>query len=242
MSFEKTFTVERGDRLDQDLIPKLSHTYELSETDIKMLLSITQVPLSERSDYKKWEGVFIEGEYKDIPIQLLLMDQSMKYQKRILDYGEDALVLASIVEKEVLGSNQYKEVADVFLNRLKTNMKLQSCVTVEYALGFERLFLRGKDILIDSPYNTYKNQGLPPGMIAVASVDALEAVTSDIEHDELFFYYDYLRNRLFFFKDYKTFHKRALESLNELLARKIDVREHIDKGRLFRDGEFEHFE
>lgn len=72
------------------------------------------------------------------------------------------LILASIVQKEDFPGHEYGLVASVFLNRLKTGMRLDSCASVEFTLGYNRPFLLRSDIAVQSPYDTYRIKGLPP--------------------------------------------------------------------------------
>ena len=97
----------------------------------------------------------------------------------------EATTLASIIEKEGI---EKETIAGVFVNRLKINMKLQSDPTVIYALGdnFDGDIKR-KDLRIDSPYNTYRYRGLPPGPISIVSEDSLRAALRPKETDYLYF-------------------------------------------------------
>lgn len=114
---------------------------------------------------------------------------------------EEAVVLASIVEKETGVAEERRRVAGVFINRLKQGMKLQTDPTVIYALTqgkpedagqgpLGRRLLRKDLEQTDSPYNTYLYPGLPPGPIANPGRDSLEAVLHPEVHDYLFFVAD----------------------------------------------------
>lgn len=116
------------------------------------------------------------------------------------DTLKDAIILASIVEKETGVAEERKRVAGVFINRLRKGIPLQTDPTVIYAitkgkhknegkgpLG-RRLLL--KDLEIDSPYNTYKNAGLPPGPIANPGRASIEAVLNPESHDYIYFVAD----------------------------------------------------
>lgn len=87
------------------------------------------------------------------------------------------VTLASMVERETRDPTEYPAIAAVYLNRLERRMKLQCCATVRHALGgvWNRP-LTAEDLKIDSPFNTYRNAGLPPGAICNPGRAALEAV------------------------------------------------------------------
>jgi len=88
---------------------------------------------------------------------------------------DDMLTLASVVEKEG-STDSFNKIAAIFLNRLDQNMKLQSDVTVQYALGISNLALNSGEINVDSPYNTYKYTGLPLGPICNPGINAIMGV------------------------------------------------------------------
>lgn len=100
----------------------------------------------------------------------------------------DALILASIVEKETGRSEDRPLVAAVFLNRLRKGMLLQADPTVIYGLGeaFDGN-LRKRDLVADTPYNTYTRGGLPPTPIAMPGLASLEAVLNPPDSDVLYF-------------------------------------------------------
>jgi len=101
---------------------------------------------------------------------------------------DEALVLASIVEKETGIASERAQIAGVFLRRIKLGMRLQTDPTVIYGMGSAYAGnLRKADLLADTPYNTYTRDGLPPTPIAMVGADALQAVTHPADGDALYF-------------------------------------------------------
>jgi UPF0755 protein len=100
----------------------------------------------------------------------------------------EALIMASIVEKETGRGDERPLIAGVFVNRLRRNMKLQTDPTVIYGLG-ERFDgnLRVRDLRTDSPYNTYTRYGLPPTPIAMAGAESLHAALHPVDTKALYF-------------------------------------------------------
>ena len=102
----------------------------------------------------------------------------------------DAVALASLVEKETAQPAERPVVAAVYLNRLKIGMGMQADPTVIYALQRAGRYdgnLRRDDLLFDSPYNTYRYSGLPPGPIASPGLASLQAAVSPAAVDYLYF-------------------------------------------------------
>lgn len=97
------------------------------------------------------------------------------------------VTLASLVEKEAKLDAERPLIAGVFLNRLRRGMKLESCATVEYLLETPKPVLSYEDLEIDSPYNTYKVTGLPPGPIASPGKLSLLAALNPAPTDYLYF-------------------------------------------------------
>ena len=87
----------------------------------------------------------------------------------------ERLILASIVEREAVRSEERPMMAQVFINRLEKNMRLESCATIQYLFDKPRPRLYEKDLHIESPYNTYRNAGLPPGPVSNPGLAALRA-------------------------------------------------------------------
>jgi UPF0755 protein len=97
--------------------------------------------------------------------------------------AREAVILASIIERESVVDDEMPMIASVFLNRLRRDIKLDADATVQYALGYNPVQntwwtnpLSSADLRVNSPYNTYRFAGLPPGPICNPSVEALRSV------------------------------------------------------------------
>ncbi|MEO1253797.1 MAG: endolytic transglycosylase MltG, partial [Bacteroidota bacterium] len=96
--------------------------------------------------------------------------------------------LASIVKGETNKMDEAPRIAGVYINRLKRGIPLQADPTLVFAIGdFSIRRILNKDKLFDSPYNTYKNRGLPPGPINMPSIPTLDAVLNYEDHSYLYF-------------------------------------------------------
>ena len=101
---------------------------------------------------------------------------------------KEVSTLASIVQAESQKSDERPRIAGVYLNRLRTGMPLQADPTLVFAAGdFTIKRVTAKQMAIDSPYNTYKYTGLPPGPINLPDLNSLDAVLNAEKHDYLYF-------------------------------------------------------
>ncbi|MEZ4986786.1 MAG: endolytic transglycosylase MltG [Saprospiraceae bacterium] len=101
---------------------------------------------------------------------------------------EEVYTLASIVEKETLRNEEKKRMAGVYYNRIQTGMPLQADPTAVFASrDFNTTRVTNYHLSVDSPYNTYRYAGLPPGPIAMASIASIDAVLNLESHDYLYF-------------------------------------------------------
>ena len=100
---------------------------------------------------------------------------------------DQVIALAAIVEGETAKADEKGMVARLYLNRLKKNMKLQADPTVKFAIGdFALRRLRLADTRIESPWNTYYVEGLPPGPICIPEKSSIDAVLDAPEHDYIY--------------------------------------------------------
>ena len=136
-----------------------------------------------------------------------------KYHKAAVTAGlkdfHELLTLSSIIEEEATGQADREKISSVFHNRMKISMPLQSCPTVFYAMDQYKDKLLYSDLEIDSPYNTYREGGLPVGPIANAGVSSIQAAINPADTN----YYYFLANsegETFFSEDFVN-HKEFKE-------------------------------
>ncbi len=118
----------------------------------------------------------------------------------------DIVIMASIIEREAHNSTDRRKISGVLWNRLARGMLLQVDVTFLYTIGKGTYQITMKDLMTDSPYNTYKNKGLPPTPIGSPSLDSLKAAIGPIESDNLYYLAD--RNGVTYFSKTYAEHLR----------------------------------
>jgi len=155
------------------------------------------------TDHELLEGLFFPDTYyyirSDTPISILrrankvlkvkLQDAwSGKDNDLLLKSPYELLILASIIEKEAVVAHEKPRISGVFVNRLQKNMRLQTDPSVIYGLGDEFTGGLTKEHLAkDTPYNTYRRDGLPPSPISCPGWDSLFAAAHPEEHDLFYF-------------------------------------------------------
>jgi UPF0755 protein len=158
------------------------------------------------SEYEKfWEG-----------------ERDRKAKKLEMSRAE-VVTLASIVDEETLYDDENSRVAGLYLNRLEQGIALQADPTLKFALGdFSRQRILNVDKEIDSPYNTYKFKGLPPGPISIPSVSAIDGVLNPEKHRFLYMCAnaDFSGSHAFA-RNYDQHLKNARAYQNELNKRRI---------------------
>ena len=186
--------------------PHLKQTLQgKSDKEIMALLDIPAV-VKAVYEWNNMDGWLYPDTYNYTPnsTDLELLKRSTTRLQKALDkaWGErdenlpladpyQMLILASIVEKETGVAAERPQVASVFINRLKANMKLQTDPTVIYGMGENYTGnIRKKDLETITPYNTYMIEGLPPTPIAMVSESALQAVAHPPKTDFYYFVAD----------------------------------------------------
>lgn len=222
-------TVRDGDTLERDIIPQIAAALDIPARYVEDACAEAQSELiSDDTDgFRRMEGIIPPGEY-DVSgmtvaecVTMWISDAEERYE-RIAGKGSndnslsaaERLTLGSIVEWETMLADRYeREVAAVFLNRLDADERLYSCATAEYALGYSRPYLTSDDIKVDSPYNTYVTNGLPPGPICAMDDESLAAATAKAKNSAVwFFFYDYALKKIVTFDDSEKFRAAADES------------------------------
>ena len=170
------------------------------------------IPESEFLKYAK-EGYLFPDTYlipKEATAQAIINILNINFYRRFNDNlrqksiqkgltEEEVIKIASMVEKEAKYDEDRKKVASIILKRLKNDWPLQIDATIQYALGYQpqekswwKKYLTKEDLEIDSPYNTYKNKGLPPTPICNPGLASIKAV---IDADENTPYWYYLSDK-----------------------------------------------
>ena len=144
-------------------------------------------------------------------------------QKELNMTTEQVVNLASIVEKEAILDKDRPIIASVFYNRLEIGMPLQSDATIQYIFKERKKIVTYKDLEIDSPYNSYKNKGLPPTPISSPGIESIKATLYPEKTDYLYFvakmdggnnYSKNYEDHLKYVKEYKDERDRLNKSKN----------------------------
>ena len=153
------------------------------------------------------DGILYPGRYyveRDSDPELIIKNISNRFDKMVRSrYTKeieavvplaDALIIASLIEREAYDFTDMREISGVIWNRLFIDMPLQLDATLQYVRGnnpYERWWPvpRPADKFLDSPYNTYQNKGLPPTPIANPSIDSIVAALNPINTDCIFYFH-----------------------------------------------------
>jgi UPF0755 protein len=130
---------------------------------------------------------------------------------------DQVIALASMIEKEAAADEDFARVSAVFHNRLRQGMPLESCATLSYALGVKKYTFTDTELSTVSPYNTYRNKGLPVGPICNPGRAAIQAALYPSEEylSEGYLYFCNMNpkqtNRLVFSKSYQEHQRNVLK-------------------------------
>ncbi|MEJ2113649.1 MAG: endolytic transglycosylase MltG [Flavobacteriaceae bacterium] len=207
----------------QDLAGRIANQIEADS--IAILTSMLDSTFLENNDFNKRTalGMYIPNSYEFFwnttadkfrdrmlsEYHKFWNDSRIEKAKNINLTPNEAITLASIVQKETAKIDERPRVAGVYVNRLKRGIPLQADPTVIYAIkdksgDFDQTIKRVlyKDLELDSPYNTYKYAGLPPGLITMPDISSIEAVLNYEKHSYYYFVVDV--NRFGYHKFAKT--------------------------------------
>ena len=137
---------------------------------------------------------FAKGTTAETAVQMMLNGFKQRWTETFDEEAQnlgltrhEIVTLASVIEKEAQSESERPRIASVFHNRLKQKWRLQADPTVLYALGNPKRLLTRADLSVDSPYNTYKHKGLPPGPIANPGIDSIIAALRPETTDYFYF-------------------------------------------------------
>ncbi len=189
-------------RIPAQLAQKLARQIDADSTAIMQVLTSPEVARGVGFDSVTLFSMFIPNTYEfywTVTPEEFVQRMKREYD-RFWTPGRDALrersglsrleviTLASIVYEETRKTDEMPRIAGVYVNRLRKGMPLQADPTVKYAMqdfGLRRIL--HKHLKYESPYNTYRNKGLPPSPICMPGIDAIDAVLNYEVHDYLFF-------------------------------------------------------
>jgi UPF0755 protein len=189
-------------RTKEDLAEKISANLEVSKEQFLELLQDSDYIRKYGFEEETVMSLFIPNTYEfwwDTSAEELFERMHKEYQifwtdarkQKAQDLGlsqQEVSTLASIVQAESQKSDERPKIAGVYLNRLRIGMPLQADPTLVFAAGdFSIKRLTAKQMAIDSPYNTYKYPGLPPGPINLPDINSLDAVLNFEKHSYLYF-------------------------------------------------------
>jgi len=188
-------------RLRQDLANRLSEQLMMSADDIMTLFKDSLYCDSLGFTTETINAMFIPNTYEvywNITPRKLMSRMKKEYDafwnpSRLAKAKAMGLtpiqvsILASIVEEETASPDEYSMVAGVYLNRMKQDMPLQADPTIKFAIGdFSIKRILYEYLQVESPYNTYKNKGLPPGPLRTPSIKTIDAVLNYTHHDYVY--------------------------------------------------------
>jgi UPF0755 protein len=245
---EQQVTIPEGKRLEEVAVMVAEQTTIPADTFLQMAqtgwqgtdLSQTYSFLAEVPITGTLEGLLFPDTYRlamdataydliDRMLENFGRQVTPEIRQQFADHGMsfyEGVTLASIVEREAVIDAERPIIAGVFYNRLQDGWPLSSCPTVQYALGYrpdEETWWKPQlyfvDLEVASPYNTYRNQGLPPAPIASPGLRSIQAAANPEETDYYFFMVDCTKNDgSHFFAQTETEHLQNFEACGGVIS------------------------
>lgn len=157
------------------------------------LLDKYKIPAQSIEGYLFPDTYFLPQGYPKEKIMEHMIDHFYEKTKEVKNFPteprkiHETVILSSIVEREAKRKDERALIAAVFHNRLRDSEPLESCATVQYLFEKPKPRLFYKDLEVESPYNTYKVKGLPPGPIGSPGIAAINATVNPEKTDYKFF-------------------------------------------------------
>ncbi len=226
-------------RLKQDLARRISSQIYTDSTELLNMLNDSIISNKYGFSTETFSTMFIPNTYFlnwNTSAEKFIERMNFEYQQfwnedrlnkaKALDLSQvQVSILASIIEKETQQNAEKATMAGVYINRLKRGWRLQADPTLIYALNdFTIKRVLTEYLSLESPYNTYKYSGLPPGPICVPSISSIDAVLNAEDHNFLYFCAK---------PDYSGFHNFAKNNIDHNINAQV-YRNFLNKERIFK--------
>ena len=200
----KTFTIPEGYTInqiarslnEQGIVSEMDFLDEVQNGTFDFTFLRDCPPGFERLEgflYPETYEVYADATAHDVILKMLSQFDALfkpEYYERAEELGmtiREVVTMASIIERESVVADERPVMAGVFFNRIAQGIRLESCATIQFILGEPKEFLTNADTQIESPYNTYLHEGLPPGPICSPRMASIVAALFPDEHDYVFF-------------------------------------------------------
>ncbi len=225
-------------RTNEQLAGKLGKQIEADSSSLIMFFNNPQLLANFNTSPEDLRLLFIPNTYKiwwNTSPEKLMQRMKEEYEKfwtekrdaKANDAGlsrKEVSIIASIVEEETNKKDERSTVASVYVNRVRKGMLLQADPTVKYAVGdFTIKRVLNRHLTFDSPYNTYKYAGIPPGPICIPSISSIDAVLENKQTDYLYFCAK---------EDFSGYHNFA-KNLDDHLANARKYQNALNKRKIF---------
>jgi len=191
--------IKKGEVNSSEIKVTIPEGFDLKKIDAR-LSQLGLIQKGELLQYPELEGYLFPDTYffdKNAGVEEIIKKMRDNFEIHLKEFkGEiekqrktlkEIIIMASLLEKEVPTYQDQRIAAGIFWKRLADGYPLQSCATIAYILGVDKWRYSQEDTQIDSPYNTYRNVGLPPGPICNPGLSAIKAAIYPQETDYYYF-------------------------------------------------------